>query len=117
MMEYLASIENVSFGLIRYRCFQILGFQRILNNFFKSPLFISDKKTAEIIRAAQGDYDDEESHGSPIVRSVTSSMEDVPLIKPLDLPTAEDFGFSFEFGDDGDRPFTVEELQSSLRIH
>lgn len=69
-----------------------------------------EKKTTEIMVAAQGDNDEESSSGPPAsIANKTESLRKMP-----ELPSAT-VGEYPELDDEDDRPLTMKELQESLR--
>ena len=70
------------------------------------------KKITEIISAINGDYDEDEGATSPspvACRSRSSALSKATAT--LNLPSVKDAPT-----DDGDRPFTFDELKSSLKF-
>ena len=70
-----------------------------------------EKKYAEILSLLHGDYSDCEEDGSPMIQRTTSLLDGVKAtegkIAKLALPVLDE--------DDGERPFSLEELQRSVK--
>jgi hypothetical protein len=72
-----------------------------------------ETKATELIEAMRDDVDDENSESSPIIHNRTTFADNKPIeTHVVSLPNTDDFQDAFE--DDGDRPFTMQELFSSL---
>lgn len=75
-----------------------------------------ESKALAVIEGMKTDEDSENcslASPSPIAKNVPSDMQNRKLTACMSLPTADDFAQA-SLDDDGDRPFAIQELQSSL---
>mmetsp|Transcript_13670 Transcript_13670/g.29363 ORF Transcript_13670/g.29363 Transcript_13670/m.29363 type:complete len:311 (+) Transcript_13670:606-1538(+) len=91
----------------------LIGTNSVTENNVMQYLAAIENKTSEILTAIHGDYEDQESNGTQM--SVPNKKSDNLVKTQMDLPSATtgEF-FELDDEDDGERPFTMEELQESV---
>ena len=94
----------------------LIGTNSVTENNVMQYLAAIENKTSEILTAIHGDYEDQESNGETTLSMANNASDNGSFVKaPLELPSATTGEDSeLDDDDDGERPFTMEELQESV---
>ena len=98
----------------------LIGTKSVTENNVWQYLARIEQKATEILTAIHGDYEDQESHAGLPSPSSKLNDNDGTSTKKFELPSVASATALGEYmseldEDDGDRPFTMKEIQHSLR--